>query len=97
MTGGNNKADVESSTREISPFGDPSQRESGQQYEDDRDTETTRLLGTGTRSSGPSGEHGVKLDDRWMGLDDFEGFPWWKKPSVRRCPVQHFPLSWALV
>ncbi|PFH61558.1 hypothetical protein XA68_16981 [Ophiocordyceps unilateralis] len=36
-------------------------------------TVTTRLLGAGDETS-DSG--------RWTGFDDFEGLPWWRKPSV---------------
>ncbi|GAB1318919.1 Tetracycline-efflux transporter [Madurella fahalii] len=40
-------------------------------------TETTGLLGAGTRSNeNPDG------GDRWEGSEDFEGLPWWKRPSV---------------
>ncbi|KAM7206831.1 Major facilitator superfamily domain containing protein [Naviculisporaceae sp. PSN 640] len=85
MTRGSDKDGARSLTSEIPPSEAGSHdRENGHQYADvDRDTETTRLLGTGARSSGPeNGAHGASDDDRWTGLDDFEGFPWWKKPSV---------------
>ncbi|KAK0718338.1 major facilitator superfamily domain-containing protein [Lasiosphaeria miniovina] len=44
---------------------------------DDSD-EITALLGPG----GPRRDQGSPRKDSWVGLEDFEGFPWWKKPSV---------------
>ncbi|KXX79201.1 Proton-coupled folate transporter [Madurella mycetomatis] len=40
-------------------------------------TETARLLGAGTRSD----EHHDGRE-RWEASEDFEGLPWWKRPSV---------------
>ncbi|RDA90452.1 hypothetical protein CP533_3942 [Ophiocordyceps camponoti-saundersi (nom. inval.)] len=37
-------------------------------------TDTTRLLGTSVARDDDTG--------RWAGFDDFEGLPWWRKPSV---------------
>ncbi|RCI09724.1 hypothetical protein L249_4118 [Ophiocordyceps polyrhachis-furcata BCC 54312] len=37
-------------------------------------TDTTRLLGTTVAPDDDTG--------RWTGFDDFEGLPWWRKPSV---------------
>lgn len=53
-------------------------------YEDPVDdaTETSRLLSF----SDLDGQGETARDasqSRWDGYDDFEGFPWWRKPSVR--------------
>lgn len=100
MARGNDKLGPRLLTREIAtPEAGSHDRQNGYQYVDvDGDTETTGLLGTGTHSSGPGdGEHDAGIDDRWVGLDDFEGFPWWKKPSVcpscRKLTNLHAPVS----
>lgn len=49
------------------------------------DTEATGLLGNGVRENGYDGGDSAGEDgdrDRWDGLKDFEGLPWWKTPSV---------------
>lgn len=50
----------------------------------DGSTESTGLLGAGTRSR--DGDHDGR-EERWEGFEDFEGLPWWKRPSVR-CMLQ---------
>ncbi|KAK3390442.1 major facilitator superfamily domain-containing protein [Podospora didyma] len=44
-----------------------------------RANEATSLLGAGASGDG---KHDGPRKDSWVGLEDFEGFPWWKKPSV---------------
>lgn len=51
-------------------------------------TETTRLLGAGTSDShnqdgaGPQLRRSASEEDVWDGDKDFEGLPWWRRPSV---------------
>ncbi|KAL2023037.1 hypothetical protein VTK56DRAFT_3947 [Thermocarpiscus australiensis] len=45
----------------------------------DDTTEATGLLGAGARSRGGHERPG---NDTWDGYEDFEGLPWWKRPSV---------------
>lgn len=63
-------------------------------YDNDSDgfdaTETSGLLGNGTRENGYDGERipdettgeDSSSKDKWDGLRDFQGLPWWKTPSV---------------
>lgn len=53
-------------------------------FEDSVDdaTETTRLLGANDRNSHEEPARDAS-QSRWDGCDDFEGLPWWRKPSVR--------------
>lgn len=45
------------------------------------DSETTCLLGNGKRAGA--------RNDGWAGYEDFEGLPWWKRPSVRRTNINY--------
>ncbi|KAH7145771.1 major facilitator superfamily domain-containing protein [Dactylonectria estremocensis] len=45
------------------------------------DTETTRLLGNGAQD-GLEGDRTDASDGGWDGYNDFEGMPWWRRPSV---------------
>jgi hypothetical protein len=40
-------------------------------------TETTTLLGGEDENGGAA-----PRKDSWVGFEDFEGLPWWKRPSV---------------
>ena len=47
-------------------------------------SETTTLLGN--PETQPAEDQRSDSDEstpRWDGFDDFEGLPWWRKPSVR--------------
>ena len=44
-------------------------------------SETTRLLGTDALNTHDSSSKATN-DGRWEGYDDFEGLPWWQRPSV---------------
>ncbi len=48
-------------------------------------TEATGLLSTGAHSPG---NHTGTPEEGWAGYADFEGLPWWKRPSVCRM-VKH--------
>lgn len=46
-------------------------------------SETTRLLNSVNDEVHPRAEvHPVAGKDTWVGAEDFEGLPWWRKPSV---------------
>lgn len=49
-------------------------------------TETTGLLGAGAEEVEEAPEDGsdsLPRKDSWVGAEDFEGLPWWRRPSVR--------------
>lgn len=45
-------------------------------------TETTRLLGGGAEENGNRAVVKSTSKGGWDGLADFEGLPWWRRPSV---------------
>ncbi|KAK4210404.1 major facilitator superfamily domain-containing protein [Rhypophila decipiens] len=83
MTRSKDKDGAQSSARGIAGLdAAPRPLEAPTGYGGGTETETTRLLGAGTRRSDSDGEHDTGVDDRWAGLDDFEGLSWRNKPSV---------------
>ncbi|TVY52437.1 putative membrane protein [Lachnellula cervina] len=67
------------------------------------DNEVTPLLGSGNRSSGSGNASGSGSDDigsatelGWEGLADFEGLPWWRKPSVGWLIIPFFLFALAV-
>lgn len=47
-------------------------------------TEEMPLLPSGSGNGNVlGGDHNGNSGTRWLGESDFEGLPWWKKPSVR--------------
>jgi hypothetical protein len=54
-------------------------------------SEESPLLSNGSengRNSAPSGNEG-ESDAEWHGAKDFEGLPWWRRPSVRTNWMQY--------
>lgn len=49
-------------------------------------TETTALL-DGAPGSGLRDDVSAPRKDSWAGSEDFEGLPWWRRPSVCHLPV----------
>lgn len=45
-------------------------------------TETTQLLGAGAEENGDGAVVETTNNGGWDGLADFEGLPWWRRPSV---------------
>lgn len=47
-------------------------------------TETSPLVGAGEGSDGAEDNESGKIQESWIGYEDFVGLPWWRIPSVRR-------------
>lgn len=46
-------------------------------------SESTTLLGSGADNDSNTGDAaGAARKGSWSGSEDFEGLPWWKRPSV---------------
>ncbi len=54
----------------------------------DGPTEASPLLGTAaghglsSRDEGPEAASGPQRKDSWIGMEEFEGLPWYQRPSV---------------
>jgi hypothetical protein len=59
--------------------------------EADETSEATGLLRAGTSNGGGRAQEAPRKDS-WVGFEDFEGQPWWNRPSVSRgCDIQSAP------
>ncbi|KAI0597071.1 hypothetical protein F4775DRAFT_274036 [Biscogniauxia sp. FL1348] len=56
--------------------------DNGEGHQDDP-TETTPLTGAGAGQDEASSRNGEPRREAWVGSEDFEGWPWWRRPSVR--------------
>jgi hypothetical protein len=78
MEGGSPRASIADDTYSLSTARDDDERTAAP-------GETTSLLSAGTRASydPADGNASPPPDDSWVGYAEFDGLPWYQRPSVR--------------